>query len=44
MLLRVSVGSCEYGNEPLGSVKREKFLDCLSDYQLHKKDTIHGVS
>jgi hypothetical protein len=25
------VGSCEHGNEPLGSIKGRKFLDQLSD-------------
>jgi hypothetical protein len=29
---------CEHGNEPSGSIKCEKFLDYLSDYQLLKKD------
>jgi hypothetical protein len=28
--------SCEYGNEPSGSIKDEEFLDQLSDYQLLK--------
>jgi hypothetical protein len=27
-----ATGSCEYGNEPCGSVKDEEFLDQLSDY------------
>jgi hypothetical protein len=26
------VGPCEYGNEPLGSIKDKKFLDLMSDY------------
>jgi hypothetical protein len=30
-------GSCEHGNEPLGSVKDGKFLDQLNNYQLLKK-------
>jgi len=29
--------SCEYGNEPSGSIKGEEFLDPLSDFQLLKK-------
>jgi hypothetical protein len=34
MLQRASelVGSCERGNEPLGSTKDGEFLDYLSDY------------
>jgi len=27
-------GSCEYGSEPLGSIKGGKFLDKPCDYQL----------
>jgi hypothetical protein len=26
-------GSCEYGNEPSGSVKGGVFLNCASEYQ-----------
>jgi hypothetical protein len=26
-------GSCQHINEPLGSIKVEKFLDYVSDYQ-----------
>jgi hypothetical protein len=33
------VGFCEYGNEPLGSIKGEKFLNQLSDHQFLKKDS-----
>jgi len=25
-------GSCEHGNEPLGFIKGEEFLDWMSDY------------
>jgi hypothetical protein len=32
-------GSCEYGNEPFGSIKGGVFLDQLSDCQLLKKDS-----
>jgi hypothetical protein len=32
------VGSCEYSNEPLGSIKDGEFLDYLSNYHLLKKD------
>jgi hypothetical protein len=31
-------GSCEYGNETLGFIKRGEFLEELSDCQLLKKD------
>jgi len=31
-------GSCEHGNEPLGSMKGGEFLDGLSDYLLPKKN------
>jgi len=31
------VGSCEHGNEPLGSIKGGKFLYRLSDSRLPKK-------
>jgi hypothetical protein len=30
-------GCCEHGNEPWGSVKGEKFLDLLNDFQLLKE-------
>jgi hypothetical protein len=33
-------GSCEHGNEPLGSIKGGEFLDWLSDYYLLKKDSV----
>jgi hypothetical protein len=33
-------GSCEYGNEPLGSVKGYKFLDQPRDNQLVNKDSV----
>jgi hypothetical protein len=33
------VGSCEYGNEPLGSPKDRKFLEQFSAYQLLKEDS-----
>jgi hypothetical protein len=26
------MGSCEHGNEPLGSIKGREFLDQMSDY------------
>jgi hypothetical protein len=29
-------GSCEHGNEPLGSIKDGDFLDQLSNYELLK--------
>jgi hypothetical protein len=32
------MGSCEHGNEPLGSIKGEEF-DWVSDYQLLKEDS-----
>jgi hypothetical protein len=32
-------GSCEYGNEPSGSIKGGEFLDWLSDYELLKMDS-----
>ena len=32
-------GSCECGNEPLGSIKCGEFLDKLRSDQLLKKDT-----
>jgi len=32
-------GCCEYGNEPSGSIKAEKFLDQLRDYYHVKKDS-----
>jgi hypothetical protein len=31
--------SCEYGNEPSGSIKGEEFLDYMSDCQLLKRDS-----
>jgi len=34
-------GSCERGNETLGSVKGRKFLDQTGDYQLLKDSTPH---
>jgi len=41
MLHRVSdlAGFCEHCNELTGSITGEEFLDCLSDYQLLKKDS-----
>jgi hypothetical protein len=33
-------GSCEHGNEPSDSIEDTEFLDCLSDNQLLKKDSI----
>jgi hypothetical protein len=35
-------GSCEHGNEPLGSIKDWKFLDQLSDCQLQKDFLFRG--
>jgi len=32
--------SSEYGNEPSIPTKDKEFLDCLSDYQLIKKDSL----
>jgi hypothetical protein len=32
-------GSCEHGNEPLGSIKGGEFLDCLTGYKLLKMDS-----
>jgi hypothetical protein len=33
-------GSCEYGNEPLGSIKKSgEFIGYQSDYKLLKKDS-----
>jgi hypothetical protein len=29
-------GLCEHDNEPSGSIKKEYFLDKLSDYELFK--------
>jgi hypothetical protein len=39
-------GSCEHGNELLGSIKGGKFVDYLSDCQLFNKDSgpIYGKS
>jgi hypothetical protein len=34
----VDAGACENSNEPSGSFKERKFLDCVSDNQLIKKD------
>jgi len=41
MLRRASdlARSWEHGNEPVGSIKGEEFLDSLSDYWLLKKDS-----
>jgi hypothetical protein len=36
--------SCEYGNKLSGSINGEGCIDKLSDYQLIKKDLLHGVS
>jgi hypothetical protein len=33
------MGSCEHGNEPLGSIKDMEFCDKLSVYQLVKNDS-----
>jgi hypothetical protein len=33
------LGSCKNGNEPLGSIRCEGFLDCLGDCKLLKKDS-----
>jgi hypothetical protein len=35
--------SYEKGNTFLGSIKAGKFLDYMSDYQLLKKDLLHGI-
>jgi hypothetical protein len=32
------VVSCEYGNKPLGTIKVEKFLELVNNYQLLKND------
>jgi hypothetical protein len=32
-------GSCEHGNEPLGSIKGRESVDLLSEYQLLKVDS-----
>jgi hypothetical protein len=32
-------GACEYGNEPLGSIKCGEFFDQLTTSQLLKKDS-----
>jgi hypothetical protein len=32
------MGSCEHGNEPLGSIKGSEFFDQLSNCQFLKKD------
>jgi hypothetical protein len=32
-------GCCEHGDEPLGSLKGEEFLDQMGDWQLVKKDS-----
>jgi hypothetical protein len=37
------LGSCEYGNESSGSMKRNEFLDQLSDYQFLKKDWLSSM-
>jgi hypothetical protein len=36
--------SCKQSNEPMGSIKGRVFLDELSDYQLHKRILLHGIS
>jgi hypothetical protein len=33
------LGSCEHGNESLGSMKGRKLLEQLSDYDLLKKES-----
>jgi hypothetical protein len=33
-------GSCEHGNEPSGSIKGEKFVGYLRDYQLLRKGSV----
>jgi hypothetical protein len=33
-------GSCESGNEPLGSIKRWEVLERLHNWQLLKKDSV----
>jgi hypothetical protein len=39
--LQFTVGSCEYGNTPSGSIKRKEFLDFLNALsQLLKKDCV----
>jgi hypothetical protein len=30
-------GTCEHGNEPLGSIKGGEFVDWIHDYELLKK-------
>jgi hypothetical protein len=35
-------GSCEHGDEPLGSIKGGEFFDQLSDCYVLKKDSCTG--
>jgi len=37
-------GTCECGNEPLGSIKCGEFLDYLRNGQLSRSTLLHGVS
>jgi len=37
-------GSCEHGNEPLGSVKGWEFLKELSDFTFTRRTLLHWVS
>jgi hypothetical protein len=32
-------GSCDHGNEPLGSIKYWEILEKLNDWQILKKDS-----
>jgi hypothetical protein len=36
-------GSCEHGNEPLGSTKSGEFLDYLMTISCSRKTLLHGV-
>jgi hypothetical protein len=37
-------GSCEYGNEPPGSIKFWAVLEWLHNWRLHKKGSVPLVS
>jgi hypothetical protein len=38
------VGSCEHGNQPLGSIKGGEVLNHLCDYQLLRRSLLHAVN
>jgi hypothetical protein len=38
------MASCEHGNGPFGFIKCGEFINCLSNYQLLKKDSARKES